>query len=103
MSESHGAASRHSDACAIWDEYGTRGCDCGFVTSRPPGAFRIDVREATEAAARSEAMLNDTWIALVSGPLMRDTHAWSEPVSVRMVPSATKTGMVEIEVRRVDA
>jgi hypothetical protein len=65
-------------------------------------AHRLDVRERTKLAAIQEVAMHDTYLALVSGPLVRELAEWSEPmtVQVRMVPD--ENGMVEIEVRRVE-
>ena len=67
-------------------------------------AYRLDVAEAVENAARAELSFHDTYLARVSGVVVRELAEWSEPttVRVRMVPSETKPGIVEIEVERVE-
>lgn len=52
--------------------------------------MRADVREHTMAAARAERDLNDTYIALVSGDVVR-AELTDEPVTVRVIDNGDGT------------
>ena len=67
------------------------------VSSVPHGAFRLDVREATRAAAAGEFQFNRTCLALVSVDLVNEWSDWSEPVELKIVRN--EDGLLDIEVR----
>lgn len=64
--------------------------------------MRVDIREATRAAARAERELNGTHVALVADALVEQLRGvWSEPVQVMLEPA--EDGLLEITLRTAEA
>lgn len=62
--------------------------------------MRIDVREMTRRANVSEVALNDTRLALISEPLIKEFDEWSDPVRVRI--DVRPDGLAEFVIQRVE-
>jgi hypothetical protein len=65
----------------------------------PSRAFRIDVRDATRAAAAAEFQFHGTCLALVSAELVDEWVDWSAPVQIKVVRNPD--GLLDFEIRSV--